>query len=596
MLPRFIAVLFEPTSADDSKTARTLIRDLATKPGWARRFESSGMVVFDNAAQHTGQIHLIPEAGGVIYGSLFPAYNARPVAATLRDDVHALPSRRAASIIRHCWGRYVALLDDRSLFPLALRDPSGRSPCYVLRLSGTTRILFSEIEDVLPIVRSHLSVNWNYVRRFLTEHLAATRETAMQNVSELLPGESFTVKDGEDSYALVWNPASFAGDRIDDFEEAAAAVRNVAQFCADRWAEQYGRIVLSLSGGLDSSVIAGLLSRAPGAQKVLCRNLYSDFAEADERHFAALVAEQHGFELITGQHSVVAMDFDNALQKAPITLNPNRTFTGIDAVKDRQQFLDSIEADSFWSGYGGDQLFAADRNIAMARDYVLDRAVPMRLLQVARDASEITGKSIVKVLRTALSSDKDLRTYGDIPMPSFLAAAIQQRRTEADEPIMRNCHSLAPAKANHILSVMASMSANPFEKVADRPVIDFFASQPLMEVCFRIPTYVHNQDGVRRALQRAAFADMLPDAVRTRRGKGSAAADVVDSLLSPRNTRFIRSKVEQGVLVERGLLEPVRTKDVVAFERIPAPPDLNALISCIAVEDWAEKWSAALAA
>jgi asparagine synthase (glutamine-hydrolysing) len=140
-----------------------------------------------------------------------------------------------------------------------------------------------------------------------------------------------------------------------------------------------------------------------------------------------------------------------------------------------------------------------------------------------------------------------------------------------------------------------SLGANPFEKIADRPVIDFYASQPLMEACFRVPAYLHNQGGIRRSLQRHAFADLLPAAVRTRRGKSSAAADVVDSLLSPRNTRFIRRTMEGGVLLERGLVEPSRMKNVIAFERVPSPPDIHALISCIAVEAWASKWQRALA-
>ncbi|MDB5367861.1 MAG: putative asparagine synthase [Rhodospirillales bacterium] len=592
MVPRFVAILFEPRSADDAETANALICATALQAGWTRRFESDGLVVFDNGPAASAQIHLLPDAGGVVYGSLFPAQDRPPVAQILRAQTHAALSQRAASMVRDCWGRYVALFNDRTSFPAILRDPSGRSACHILRLSGTVRIAFTDIEDILPVAKPHLAIDWTYIHRFLTEHLASTRMTAIRNVTELGPGESFTLEAGKDSYSLVWDPASFAHDRIDDFEDASRATRTAAQFCVDRWTEQYRRIVLSLSGGLDSSVLAGLLKHSPAAQQVLCRNLCSDFVEADERHFARLVADLNGFELVIGKHGAAAMDFAEALQNAPMTLNPSRAFTTVAAVKDRQQVLDGIGADSFWSGFGGDQLFAAERNIAMARDYVLDRRIPFRLLQVARDVAEITGKSIATVLRTAVSSEDGRRSTYALAAPTFFADDLKGRPAENEHPIAQDCR--APAKAGHVLSVAMSLAANPFEKIADRPVIDLYASQPLMETCFRVPVYIHNQGGIRRSLQRHAFADLLPEAIRTRRGKGSAAADVVDSLLSPRNTRFIRSKIERGVLAQRGLLDPVRTKAVVAFERVPSQPDLNALISCIAVEDWAAKWQRAL--
>lgn len=595
MLTRFIAVLYEPQSSEDAAAAHTLIQRIATTQAWTRRFESAGMAIFDNGPRTSQHITVLPDAGGVVYGALFPAQGAAPVAETLRRHVHAEPSRRVDAMVRDCWGRYVALLDDRTSFPTVLRDPSGRSACHVLRLSGTLRIIFTEIEDILPFVRRQLAIDWTYARRFLTEHLAATRMTAIRDVAELLPGESFTLLGGVDTYRLVWNPASFATDRIDDFEEASRSVRDVAQFCADRWTEQFGRVVLSLSGGLDSSVIAGLLRRAPATESVLCRNLYSDSAEADERIFAKQVADQHGFELVTGQHGTIAIDLDATFRDIPITLNPSRMFSTVAAVKDRQQFLDQTGASSFWSGFAGDQVFAAERSIAIARDYVRDRAVPVRLLQVARDVSEITGTSISTVLRAALKSESDKQPSFSLPAASFLNDAPLGAPANDAHPIAAACRALPPAKANHIMSVVMSLAANPFEKVADRPVIDFYASQPLMETCFRIPTYIHNQGGLRRALQRHAFADLLPDEVRTRRGKASSAGDVVSSLLSPRNTRFLRSRIERGHLVENGILDPARTSDVVAFTGIPARADLNALISCIAVEDWAAKWQRALA-
>jgi asparagine synthase (glutamine-hydrolysing) len=595
MAPRFLAIQFNAKSAEDTATAARLVTAARRMTGWRCSLDADGLIVFDDCSDENAVQERTIVAGGVILGTVFPALDAPPVATSLEQTSDSGSQARAASMLRSCWGRYVAFFSGADGTSTILRDPSGKSACFILETEGSIRIACTEIEDLLPLVGHSLAIDWSYLDRFLLGEAGASRGTAVRDVSELFPGECFTMRNGQGSVALLWDPATFAVDRIDDFEEAARIVRRTGQFCADRWSERHRRIVLSLSGGLDSSVMAGLLKRAPTAPHVLCRNLYSDLAEADERRFAHLVAEMHGFPLVTGQHGVTSMDLEATFQDTPITLNPSRAFTTVAAVKDRQKFLDGIGADSFWSGFGGDQAFSAERNPSLARDYVLNAAVPFRVLQVARDAAEISGKSIGTTLRLALAP----RTASPPPLhavPTFYAERLQQRPSAGAglHPLARNCGQLPPAKLGHVLATVHALGANPFGKVADRPVVDFFASQPLLEACLRVPSYVHNRNGVRRSLQRHAFGDLLPEAVRDRRGKGSAAADIAGTLLRPANVAFMRSRIGGGLLAERGLLDPQRTRRLLAFERPPAIQDMNALLTCLAAEDWLSKTSYAL--
>ena len=56
------------------------------------------------------------------------------------------------------------------------------------------------------------------------------------------------------------------------------------------WASCYSGITLSLSGGLDSSIVYAALRDTPAKAKLTCFHYYPIGTDIDERHYARLVA------------------------------------------------------------------------------------------------------------------------------------------------------------------------------------------------------------------------------------------------------------------------------------------------------------------
>jgi asparagine synthetase B (glutamine-hydrolysing) len=85
---------------------------------------------------------------------------------------------------------------------------------------------------------------------------------------------------------------------MQDPREAARSLRDVITDCARTWASCYSGITLSLSGGLDSSILYAALRESPAKAKLTCFHYYPTGTDMDERHYARLVAQSGGSRLI----------------------------------------------------------------------------------------------------------------------------------------------------------------------------------------------------------------------------------------------------------------------------------------------------------
>jgi asparagine synthase (glutamine-hydrolysing) len=119
-------------------------------------------------------------------------------------------------------------------------------------------------------------------------------------------------------------------------------------------------------------------------------------------------------------------------------------------------------------------------------------------------------------------------------------------------------------------------------------------SQPLMEICLQIPTYLLLRGGRERGLAREAFADRVPVQILRRRDKGSIMSHATEMLR--RSEPFVRELLLDGVLVGSGVivrreLEPYIVQGQPFREELLLP-----LMACIAAEVWARTCSHTAAA
>jgi asparagine synthase (glutamine-hydrolysing) len=127
--------------------------------------------------------------------------------------------------------------------------------------------------------------------------------------------------------------------------------------------------------------------------------------------------------------------------------------------------------------------------------------------------------------------------------------------------------------------------SSTFAKPSDPEDVHPLLSQPLVEVCLRIPTHVLVSGGVDRALARRAFAAEVPRAILRRRIKGEV--HMFPKVLYAKNRAFVRDLLLSGSLVNDRILDHQRIER--ALQDAPDASDLaspTALLLLASVEAW----------
>jgi len=109
-------------------------------------------------------------------------------------------------------------------------------------------------------------------------------------------------------------------------------------------------------------------------------------------------------------------------------------------------------------------------------------------------------------------------------------------------------------------------------------------SQPLVELCLRMPSYLLIRSGRDRAIARKAFASELPETTIKRTAKGRVdqyVRNVVDA-----NLDFLREFLLDGILVRKGLLNR-DTLELYLTKRSPADFQYSEILhEHLCVEAW----------
>jgi asparagine synthase (glutamine-hydrolysing) len=116
-------------------------------------------------------------------------------------------------------------------------------------------------------------------------------------------------------------------------------------------------------------------------------------------------------------------------------------------------------------------------------------------------------------------------------------------------------------------------------------------SQPLLELCLRIPTWLHAAYGRDRAIARTAFAADLPPQVIQRTWKGSADRHLRDMLMN--NITKIRELLLEGDLIREGILDRKRVAGALSSAPTRNTSHATELFGYLSTEIWlrqARQW------
>jgi asparagine synthase (glutamine-hydrolysing) len=598
---RYIAFIWNDHEPGARRAAHALAARFGTESGRWRRVFSAGGAEVRCAGEFPGRSEARRLAGGlgVILGSLFVRDAAEGSVAAPRmlaaAQSAAIVSSGGRTLVESYWGRYVAVWrDPRSGALGVLRDPSAGLPCYALRV-GPIEVFCSRIEDAAGLCSQPLQPDWSYVMACLSLVREHSGPTGLREVRQLVGGECVRHCAGTTIRGYAWDPLQIASRQlIEDPRTAAAEVGHCVRDVVRAWGAGAGRVLLSLSGGLDSSIV--LASLAPGREtELIGYHYYPLRADLDERQFARLAAARAGIRLIERPRSP---GFDlRPLLSIPATAEPTNYPYYLEHSRREAALAAECAAASVFIGYGGDQLFYQERAQWAPGDFLHRRGPRPGLLRVLLDSARMDQLSLWRVLGITARETLGVRRWSPVceagRARGLLAAGVVAtavRQGYCLHPLLHRARDVPSGKLWHAHQILSPFDFyDPLGVPGDPERLAPLLSQPLMELCLRIPVDVLTTGGWDRALVRQAFYDALPPQIRNRRNKGGIEMHM--RLTVERNRALLRELLLDGMLVANGLLDRSAVERALAG-RAEIETQSGELIEYACIESWLERWHA----
>lgn len=621
---RYLAIVWDPHDLERVRASAKVIENTMIA-GWSVAYEGAGIRLLSTGARQTSAVsYPLRHDRGVIFGRLFAGdREVRLVSGTFDDaETHRILSSGGQHVIDHYWGSYVTLLYDESARQHHFfRDPTATLACYHTRHAGID-IFFSDIEDCRRCVPGPFTIDRDYVARWLYNRTQCTMgSTGLVGFDDVGPGQRLTLRQGNVTRTRIWDPATIAGEPIfDDTPQAARALRSSVQDAVNAWTSCYGNITHRLSGGLDSSIVAGCLAQAPskpsitflnvavnashdqeplhlpGMDKALAARVRAIVGRGDERQFARLVAKRWNVTLIERERNP-SMDMAR-LRQVPLKLSPALYFTMLEMDDAELEMIRSFGTQAFFSGQAGDSVFSATTQPLGAIDYACLHGVRPGLWRQLRASSALSRTSLWSVLRQTFAHGILRRPYVSLAaraerpslMPQDLLTELIAEETAQRQAQRFASSRLPPGKQLHARGAGTS----PFYDIVFRSGIladhvDPLNAQPVWERVLRTPMYSILLNGTSRGLARHAFRDVLPEEIRKRITKGTGSPfyqHVVRTHLGA-----LREHLLDGLLVKQNYLDRRKVERCLQGTEDPSMTIYApTLLSYLSAEIWLQQW------
>lgn len=536
---------------------------------------------------------------GVVLGKLFERPNNRPSsAAPLTFDeprTRRILDSHGRELIDRYWGRYLAFLHDETAHTSwVLRDPSGGLPCLTVRFGGV-RLYFSAMDVIQHLALGPFDVNWAYLAASLCMMKGQTHATALREVSQVLGGECVELCDDRARSTFYWDALQIAGSNIiDDPGEATRALRDCVVDTVRAWASCYSGITLSLSGGLDSSIVYAALDSA-ARRKLTCFHYYPLGSDLDERHFARLVAQSGGSDLIERPRDS-SLTLEPLLQVEASHEPAANCLYYLENSRPDAELAAEYQATAAFTGWGGDQLFYQNHASLAAGDYLHYRGLRPQLLRVAFDSARMDRVSVWKVLRAALAEQvrerpwslhDDVAEYRPLLRPEVIDEVY--RTALYVHPLLSDSRGTPSGKFWHAIQLSGPWEFyDPLGRPDDPERVSPLYSQPVLELCLRVPVHVLTLGGWDRAIARRAFYSELPAEVANRRNKGGIERHVRE--IFERNVTFMRELLLDGALVREGVVDRKKLATALSGKASRLRASAGELLDFVGTEAWLRRW------
>lgn len=612
----YVAFLWNASSHESHEGASLLVRRLQSGPRlWTLDTNAPGIQVWstDRRAYSPktrtiwGPTH---EPTGVLLGTLFHRADSGSDSPPTALEPTAYESQRIAMshgrwLVDYCWGDYVAIIwsPDRPEV-VVVKDPAGSLPCFITTTLGIT-VIFSRVSDWMTVAPSPPTVNWAYVRERVVRNDLDSGIDSLLELRQVRRGECVKLVRGAAvpmARLYYWTPFAFTGSdqSIDSAKTAITSLRSAVLGSTLAWASCHQSILHRLSGGLDSSVILGCLSVSPNRPVITAHTYFNPDGRSDERPWAALAA---GHCRCTHRESPV--DPKRSSLRGLETLLPSNEplsmlFGHLNIEPLEREIASEIQATALFTGDGGDAVFGRLAAGFAADDYIQRYGRDLGMVRAAYQVALYKDLTTWAVLRSCLRRRLLQANHRD-------QRALLAHNTVLVNPELRESWLLGnkvphPWFGSHSgaswtqMFLLAGLLIPPESygafvdlHVSEPETIYPLQSQPVIELCLRIPTYLQLDGGLDRALVRSAFAPELPHAIRCRSWKDSVPAFFENVI--HQNLEFLRQFLLDGLLVRERIL--VRDSVESALSGKPSKQHASCveILLHVATEHWVRYWT-----
>ena len=543
-------------------------------------------------ASKAEKVQILGNNEGLLVGRIFEKSTNAP--ATLNDHLTHIESTKGKWLSDRYWGSYIlAFINNHEKTITLLRDPQGLSNLFIVETSDAT--FFSCDSTILyDVLEVKPELDWSYLTSFVAGAHNITYRTPFKTITELFPGHGITLSaQSSSSPFLFWDPTQLSHSHKTE-QEYEDALISTFYACTKAWTQESPNIGIELSGGVDSSsVVMALKDMVSEDKKIMSFNFYHPaVASSDERKYAKKIAQacKIDLECINLNNYLPFSKFPTKRIDKPASFLLDHALNS--EIAERAHLYGDLE---FLSGQGGDHLFMAPPPVESIADYVLLKGYRGITTKI-KDISAYYRMPLLRVLTQNFSTLLKYRLGTvDIELLNKLSPWMNSTFQEKLDknifkvPFWDKLKQLPPAKVRHIMAIyQATLYIDRGHKIHNRPVLNPFLSQPLIELGLSLPTYQLYSDGYDRAPFRRGMYKASNHEYIWRKTKGETSGVIMLGLT--KNLTAITELILEGKFVKEKLVNKELLYDQIQEMRHGKGDALWPIINLLAVELWFNTW------